>query len=311
MGVLPRRRRDGRARDAGELTVNRGAHSVRRPARLCEHAQVSPNLDGVRVKLGRAKQHLEELRAVLATTSNPSSFAISRTPAEGNPSKIEYRVVELPVVDPMAGAIVGDIVHNLRSALDHVAWQLVLLDGGQPNDETSFPLLEALTTRNGKPRRLTIKPGTRDVRIMAAVEALQPFSEANYGHDPATDALGIIRRLDNIDKHRLLLPVVHTIDHDMPAYWGSNEGDPSPTYWFNAGALKTGDVVATFDFGGAMPPDYFDPHIALAVTIDELDANWARGRGVVDALDGLRRGVSREINLHIVPLMNETLLDWD
>ena len=31
----------------------------------------------------------------------------------------------------MAGAIVGDILHNLRSALDHVAWLLVLLDGGQ------------------------------------------------------------------------------------------------------------------------------------------------------------------------------------
>lgn len=85
MGVLARGRPDGRARDAGELTVAREAHLVRRPAHLREHARVSPNLDGVRVKLGRARQHLEELRSVLAPTSNPSSFSLSRAPAEGNP----------------------------------------------------------------------------------------------------------------------------------------------------------------------------------------------------------------------------------
>ena len=293
------------------MTVAREAHLLRRPAHLCEHARVSPNLDGVRVKLGRAKQHIEELQSVLAPTSNPSSFSLSRAPADGNPSRIEYRVVELPVVDPMAGAIVGDIVHNLRSALDHVAWQLVLLDGGQPNDRTAFPLHEARTNRKGNPRQLVIEPGITDARIMAAVEAMQPFSEANYGHDPATDALGIVGRLNNIDKHRLLLPVAHMIDHDMPAYWGSNEGDPVPTYSFNSGALAAGDVVATFDFGDRLPPARFDPHIALTVTIDELTANWARGLGVVDVLDGLRRGVAREINLHIVPLLNEKLLDWD
>jgi hypothetical protein len=287
------------------------ADSVHHAKRLCEHAHVPPNLDGVRVKLARAKRHLKELRTALAPMSDPSAFSTVRNPAGVSASTIEYRVVDLPVIDPMVGAIVGDVVHNLRSALDHVAWQLVLLDGGQPNDETTFPLHETRSNRKGNPRQLTIKPGIRDPRIMAAVEAMQPFSEANYGRDPATDALGIIRRLDNIDKHRLLLPVVHTIDHDMPAYWGSNEGDPSPTYWFDTSALESGDVVAMFNFGDAMPPDHFDPHIALTVTIDELDANWARGRGVVDVLDGLRRGVSREINLHIVPLMNESLLDWD
>lgn len=272
---------------------------------------MTPNLDGVRVKLGRAKRHRDELRAAVAPVSDPSAFSIVRSPVDGKPSRIEYRVVYTPVIDPMVGAIVGDIVHNLRSSLDHVAWQLVLLDGGQPNDRTAFPLHETRTNRKGNPRQLTIEPGIGNPRIMAAVEAMQPFSEANYGHDPATDALGIVGRLDNIDKHRLLLPVVHMIDHDMPAHWGANEGDPSPKYSFNGGALEAGDVVATFDFGGATPPDDFDPHVALTVTIDELDANWARGRDVVDVLDGLRRGVAREINLHIVPLMNETLLDWD
>lgn len=272
---------------------------------------MAPNLDGVRVKLGRAKRHLDELRAALAPMSDPSAFSIVGSSVDGSPSRIEYRVVDVPVIDPVVGAIVGDIVHNLRSSLDHVAWQLVLLDGGQPDDRTAFPLHETRTNRKGNPRQLTIEPDIGDPRIMAAVEAMQPFSEANYGHDPAADALGIVGRLDNIDKHRLLLPVVHMIDHDMPAYWGSNEGDPSPTYSFNVGALNTGDVVATFDFGGDLPPNQFDPRIALTITIDELTANWARGRGVVDVFNGLRQGVATEINLHIVPLMNETLLDWD
>jgi len=40
--------------------------------------------------------------------------------------------------DALAAA--GDIVHNLRSALDHLAFQLVLAGGHTPTTETAFPV---------------------------------------------------------------------------------------------------------------------------------------------------------------------------
>jgi hypothetical protein len=82
----------------------------------------------------------------------------------------------------MAPAIAGDVFHNLRTALDHVAWQFVLLEGGTPNETTTFPLLEKSTDRDGTPRApLVVKPGISDPTIMAAVEAMQPIAEAHYG----------------------------------------------------------------------------------------------------------------------------------
>lgn len=277
-----------------------------------EHSTVAASLDGVRVKMRRAKDHLTELRSRLGPIASDVTRSIVGAPAEDDPSTLIYRVTRVPDIDPMIAAITGDIVHNLRSALDHLAWQLVVLDNGQPTRDTMFPLHESSVNQHGNPRVLTIQPGITDPQIMAAVEAMQPYAEAKYGHDPRTDALGIIGRLDNVDKHRLLLTVVHALDRDMPAYWGLNEGDPSPRYDFNLNSLSADDRVATFYFDGATPPAHFEPNLKLAVTIAEPDAVWGQGLDIVEVLDGLRRTVAREININIVPLMDEaTLLPWD
>lgn len=272
---------------------------------------MAANLDGVGVKLRRAKDLVNELRSMIEPLALEATRSIVGAPSPTDASTVIYRVTRVPLIDPIVAAIAGDIVHNLRSALDHLAWQLVLLDGGQPDEETSFPLHESATNKHGNPRVLIIKPGIRDTAIMSAVEAMQPYTEARYGHDPRTDGLGIIRRLDNIDKHRLLLTVVHALDRDLPAYWGAHDGDPRPLVTFNLHALSANDVVATFDFGGASPPARFEPHLKLALTIGEPDANWGAGLDIVDVLDGLRRSVAREINVHIVPLMNVPPLPWD
>ncbi len=272
---------------------------------------MAADLDGVSVKLRRAKDLVGELRSIIEPLALEATTSIVGAPATTDPSTLIYRAMRVPAIDPIAATIAGDIVHNLRSALDHLAWQLVLLDNGRPTEDTSFPLHESATNSNGNPRVLTIAPGIRDTAIMSAVEAMQPYTEALYGHDPRTDSLSIIRRLNNIDKHRLLLTVVHALDRDLPAYWGSDDGDPEPKLTFNLRPLSTNDMVATFNFDGATPPPFFEPHLKLAVTIGEPDASWGAGLDIIDVLDGLRRSVAREINLHIVPLMSVSPLPWD
>lgn len=264
---------------------------------------MTANLDGVRIKLRRAQHLTEELRALLSPLADRATNSIVGAPADEDPSTLEYLVIDVPEIDPMASAIAGDIVHNLRGALDHLAWQLVLLDGGQPDNRTAFPLHDSRHNDKGIQRVLTISPGVNDPRIMAAVEQMQPYKSAEHGQEPATDALGIIQRLDNIDKHRLLLTVVHRIDYNMPAWWGSSEGDPSPKYWFNPARLAAGDVVAKFGFDGSTPPAGFDPHLNLAVTIDEPEASWGLGLDIVETMKRLQHGVAQEINQNIIPLM--------
>jgi hypothetical protein len=264
----------------------------------------------VRIKLRRAADLTAELREKVAPLAIIAEQSIDCIRCADRSSRLECRVRTVPTVDPMVAAIVGDIVHNLRSALDHLAWQLVRLDGGQPDETTAFPIHLSSLNGRGNPRNLTIAPGIRRSDIMEAVESMQPYDALRYGHPPETDALGILQRLNNIDKHRLLLTVVHTIDHDMPAYWGSNDGDPSPTYWFNTELLKPGDVVATFDFGEFEPPPSFHPDFSLVVTIEERDANWGRGHDVVELMRALHHSVESDINIHIVPLVPGEAFVW-
>ncbi len=88
---------------------------------------------------------------------------------------VTYRMTNVGEFTPYFSVVVGDVIHNLRSALDHLAWQLVILDGGQPNDSTQFPIYESATNAGGNPRNVTIQPGIRDQRIIDALIAAQPF----------------------------------------------------------------------------------------------------------------------------------------
>jgi hypothetical protein len=57
-----------------------------------------------------------------------------------------FQVVREPPL--RLGVMFGDCVQNLRSALDHLAWQVTLLDGGTPGDSTQFPI----ASKYSKPR---------------------------------------------------------------------------------------------------------------------------------------------------------------
>ena len=75
-----------------------------------------------KIKLKRANQHIAELERVLEEhfVANPPSFAYTEA---ANPD-VQFN---LSAVGPpeCVGAIVGDVVHNLRAALDLMAVGLV------------------------------------------------------------------------------------------------------------------------------------------------------------------------------------------
>lgn len=258
------------------------------------------SLVGVDLKLRRADRHIAELRDLLEPVGRVAQESIV-CETNGDPSKLIYRVSNVPDIDPSASLIMGDALHNLRSALDHLAHQLVIADGGQPNEWTQFPIYDDPLNEKGNPRNVTIQPGIGDQRILDALVLVQPYSRQH----PARDCgLWITRCLNNIDKHRLLLTVVHQVDHDMPTWYVSNEGDPEPAVTIYAGPLQVGDRVAEYDFKGAPPPSHFDPNLALAVSISEPEGRWLCGRDIADGLAALRSGIAIDINVHFVPVLN-------
>lgn len=106
-------------------------------------------------------------------------------------------VLKLPhpndLLPTTAQAIVSDIVHNLRSALDNLVFDLAARNQGHEVDNTQFVIAN---TRGDfkKQRRSRLKGLTDDqVRI---IEQVQPYN----GHD----WLRLLADLSNADKHKYL-----------------------------------------------------------------------------------------------------------
>jgi hypothetical protein len=219
---------------------------------------------------------------------------------DGHPARIAYRVTNVPVLDDTVSTMIGDAVHNLRSAFDHLAYQLVLLDGQSPTNNTYFPMHGSRLNKKGNPRNITIAPGINRADIRAAIEAVQPYHQL----DPWDDELFVINQLDIADKHHLLLVAVIGLDLGRPGWWGLDEGVPSPKMTARVAPLKSSDVVARFDFQGTPAPPDFDPHITLAISLDEgPPGHWLRSGSIVDTLHGIRNGLTHAvINWKFVPL---------
>jgi hypothetical protein len=166
-------------------------------------------------KLDRADKHLAELRELLvAYMSQPD--VVTGTMANG-PTPQSFRILG---AGHEIQAVIGDIAHNLRSALDHVVWQLVLANGGTPKPGgggTQFPILP----EEPKDGSLTVRTDAGGVSPAALkiIEAAQPYSTAADRYDGAP---AIVHHISNTDKHREPA-VVHRVITGMVSWSGTGD----------------------------------------------------------------------------------------
>jgi hypothetical protein len=107
------------------------------------------------------------------------------------------------IAEPRLGVIFGDVMHNLRSALDYVVVALAQASGTVPARKHQFPILDNAVTyqrRVGPPGAPKKDGPLGGVRYGAQlVEELQPY---NRYPDPFASPLWDIRCFSNADKHR-------------------------------------------------------------------------------------------------------------
>lgn len=150
----------------------------------------------IQAKFARARTHLESLSGSVQVyaKSDPIAAQEEEDIATGDlVYRVRYRL-EPPTHE--WSLLAGDAIHNARSALDHLAWALVIRDGGQPTSRTQFPIAEddvkGRRAINGDNLHGVAKE-TREI-----VRSMKPWQ----GGD---DKLWQLHRLDIVDKHRLLL----------------------------------------------------------------------------------------------------------
>ncbi|MDQ3756434.1 MAG: hypothetical protein M3394_01100 [Actinomycetota bacterium] len=136
--------------------------------------------------------------------SNPCEISLEYDPQRGD-YIIRGHIVRLPPV--RLGVILGDYIHNLRSALDHLVWQLVLVEDNTPGKWTEFPLFSSEPNFRSKveaPRRRGKESPLLGVgdRAFAIIKSCQPY------HPPpepgAVNILSVLHKFSNIDKHQLV-----------------------------------------------------------------------------------------------------------
>ena len=150
-----------------------------------------------KVKLKRARQHLTELQGVLddhMAEYPPKATFTAANDDEGANAQI---VIDWTSPPECVGAIVGDIVHNLRAALDLMAVELVSLNDGGNTDDVYFPFCQnedfldkMIVKRNFN------RAGPEEVRLL---KELKPYKGGNA-------ALRALHDLDIQDKHHSLIP---------------------------------------------------------------------------------------------------------
>jgi hypothetical protein len=250
------------------------------------------SLEGPRIKLARAGRHIAELSESARQYLAAKPFSIHST--EEQNGDLVWRIrIDQPI--PLEwSAIVGDAVHNIRSALDLLAWQLVEVNGGQPSRDTCFPIGQAPTPQFAAILIRSLQGSSP--KALRLVQRLRPYVGGNQMLDQ-------LHSLDIIDKHRLVLVVGAAnkqlvIKFKMKVPWAEKAIEAPPIALTPADRqfpLEDGEEV----FRVCAAARSSEPHSEHEVVFELAfgDTNEVRGHGLVPALQSMHSYVSRIVDI--------------
>jgi hypothetical protein len=168
--------------------------------------EMVPDFDSVRLKIKRANKHIAEFENCVITLPNAYAATLAhniKIRDKTIQSAVRYHLPNAAAIQAELALVIGDAIHNLRSALDF-AWIATLAHFKIPTTNFSkFPIL-----RTEKELRTALEE--RRVNIANAdlykgiVSEIKPYPGGN-------DDIWAIHRLDILDKHQLLIPLMHMV----------------------------------------------------------------------------------------------------
>jgi hypothetical protein len=164
--------------------------------------------------------------------------------------------------------LAGEIVHHLRSVLDHLVWQLVLVNGNRPTERNEFPICDTRSKFDESIKRKKLTGVSTAVE--SKIESLQPYHftklEASW--------LWVIHELDRIDKHRLLVVLLAAmrLGQRIVLRQASDHitiTGMTPPNWVSA--TPTGAEVFRIELGEPYPESVsFEAEFEMAACIDHV-----------------------------------------
>jgi hypothetical protein len=152
-------------------------------------------LQGAYLRRERAREHLPDLETVVTTLIKTCESGVA---AYEDPETGEWGPAPW-VIDPLrlrAGMLAGEVLYNLRAALDYLVYVVAASDAGTPQDGTQFLIEDTQQGFTSRSKRFL--KGVSEEHI-ALIRQFQPYKGCEW--------TGILRDLSNIDKHRELASV--------------------------------------------------------------------------------------------------------
>jgi hypothetical protein len=284
--------------EVGRIVAVTCGLGVRRFAATRGYARVvvaEISLSGVRMKLDRAEQHLDALEAEVAPYNARGPYSVRPLEADGDWWVARLTVTEPP--DPRWALIVGDFLHNARSALDNLVWQLVLVNGAEPSFRNQFPIFadtpaseNARVKRHARIREMLAGVGADEVAFICE---LQPYTGPHV-HRNAKTALRWLAKLSNTDKHRYLHPALGVHDPTQVSRTQVRCSRPILEHRSSADAMLQDGAELLAVRTGADAKVIMEGGVAFDVAFGEPVVT-------VSFLDGIHEQVSRIVD-HFAPL---------
>ena len=161
----------------------------------------------LKMKLDWAKLHLQEFECEVSFYLGSNPYRVVKRDDVLN--GLHIRTIESAPMDDAAAMRLSDFIYQLRSTLDHLAWQLCLIGNPRPSEREARSIIFPVLERDDDEAIKRLTKGMPE-QALQVVREVQPF---NHPNGTSRDALWQLNKLSNLDKHRVIaMGAGHSID---------------------------------------------------------------------------------------------------
>ena len=164
--------------------------------------------ESCRSKVRRAQEHCDTLKDEVGPWYKSDPYRIIKnydSETRRHISTLELDSGKRPPLERWS-LLSADCVHNLRTALDHLAYGVAIAESRKDpppfEDMIPFPIADDSTKFGAAMKRYKLD-FLRSI-LRKAIETMQPYNQPNPFDARIQPSLAILRDLENRDKHRLL-----------------------------------------------------------------------------------------------------------
>lgn len=235
-------------------------------------------MDGIVAKIERADEHIKEINTGITAFLNSDVYRVSQDSNHETREAIIY--IAGPEPPLRFSVMAGEVIHQLRSSLDHLVSQLVIAGGHQPNRRHQFPIRDTREEFEASRKRGDIKGVSASATI--EIERRQPYYNKE---DIRMHPLWLLRELDDADKHRLLVVVSAAAKPDVlllgnpdiePLLGGAKRNVDviglSEPHWPVRPSEDGTEVIRVYFGDGYYPEMKVDAQFTIQIAFDEFGA---------------------------------------